>query len=357
MSEIGETYEYLKKLTKKDLTDVRFSRYHYPDIIVDLKYNYESPLSSVVYFQFESDEEYFKVLGINDEDDMYVWNRFMHPYYDYDYDYYRYVEDWKEGYIIREFNPENINLVKKILRLVNPTMVLSNDDNDSNRANVSNYLLNRFDSIENIPYEYGNLDQDCIKRAVKDILEKETKNPFNKLGIIEYSYLKFKTTIGVLLHWYNTLNVKDLEIPDLLSSLLKKYDKTDRGGWYELEYSVWCQDFDWDYFQKETTRILESILEDLEDELSEDVNFERYNVLFNTVDKLGGFKNWINIKSKKIEVYFKDIDIKTGKLKFLIRKANGPLQERSVDNLEDLNLSLYHPELFEQIKKIKSIIL
>jgi len=42
MSEIGETYEYLKKLSKKDLTDVIFSKYQYPDIIVDIKYNYDS---------------------------------------------------------------------------------------------------------------------------------------------------------------------------------------------------------------------------------------------------------------------------------------------------------------------------
>jgi hypothetical protein len=27
-------------------------------------------------------------------------------------------------------------------------------------------------------------------------------------------------------------------------------------------------------------------------------------------------------------------------------------EERSVDNLEDLNLELYHPELFESIRKI-----
>jgi hypothetical protein len=359
MSEIGETYEYLKKLSKKDLTDVSFSRYQYPDIIVDIKYNYDSPSSSVVYFEFENNEEYFKILGIDNEEDIYVWDKFM-GYYDYSYDYdsYRYEEDWREGYIIRQFSPENLNLVKEILRLVNPTMILHDDETDTGLGNIATYLNKRFDDIDYIISEYASLTQDCVRRAVIDVLKNETKNPFKKLGIIEtYGDYKFKTTLGVLIHWYDTLDAKDFEIPELLGTMLKKYDRTDRGGWYELEYNAWCDDFDWDSFHKETARQLNDILEKVEEDLSEDVNFERYNELFNIVEKLGGFGRWIKIPSKKIEVYFSNIDIKTGKLSFTSRKPNHPSEDRSVDNVEDLNLSLYHPELFEQLKKIKGIIL
>jgi hypothetical protein len=359
MSEIGETYEYLKKLAKKDLTDVRFSKYQYPDIIDDIKYNYDSPSSSVIYFEFDNNEDYFKILGIDDEDDIYIWDKFMSNYYsDYDYDYYRYEEDWREGYIIREFSPENLNLVNQILRLVNPMMILHDDDTDTNMGNIATYLGKRFGDIEYIVDEYASLNQDCTRRAVVNVLTKETKNPFKKLGISEtYGDNRFKTTLGVLIHWYETLEAKDLNIPELLELMLTKYDRESRGGWNELEYNVWCDDFDWGSFHKETTRHLNDILEKVEEDLSEDVNFDRYNELFNIVEKLGGFKRWINIPSKKIEVYFSDLDIKTGKLSFTSKKPNHPSENRSVDNVEDLNLSLYHPELFEQLKKIKGIIL
>jgi len=359
MLEIGETYEYLKKLSKKDLTDVRFSKYQYPDIIDDIKYNYDSPSSSVIYFEFENTEEYFKILGIDNEEDIYVWNKFMdNYYYDYDYDYYRYEEDWKEGYILKEFSPENLNLVKQILRLVNPSMVLRDDDTDTNMGIIATYLDKRFGDIEYIVSEYGSLNQDCTRRAVSNVLKNETKNPFKKLGISEtYGNYRFKTTLGVLIHWYETLEAKNFDIPELLKLMLTKYDRESRGNWYELEYNVWCDDFEWDSFHKETARHLNDILEKVEEDLSEDVSFERYNELFNIVEKLGGFRRWINIPSKKIEVYFSDLDIKTGKLSFTSRKPNHPSEDRSVDNVEDLNLSLYHPELFEQLKKIKGIIL
>jgi hypothetical protein len=34
----------------------------------------------------------------------------------------------------------------------------------------------------------------------------------------------------------------------------------------------------------------------------------------------------------------------------VVQKLGSPMQSRSVNNLEDLNLTLYHPELFESVK-------
>jgi hypothetical protein len=66
---------------------------------------------------------------------------------------------------------------------------------------------------------------------------------------------------------------------------------------------------------------------------------------------LGGFSNLIDLPEKGIQVLFYKFDSKTNKLYFDVYKGTKK-EIRSVNNLEDLNLALYHPELLESIKKI-----
>ena len=358
MSDYSETYEFLKDLSKGDISNMPYSRWNYPNLIYDIKYNSQNPGSTIVYINFEDDEEYLKVLNIDDDDDIYTWNRFMGAYYYNDYDIYRYEEDWDEGYIIKDIGPENVNLVKNILSLTNPTLNFDVNDDDSCRK-VSKYLSKRFDDMDYIVSSFAELTEECKNRAVKDVLLSETKSPFRKFGISEEYGRRFKTTVNVLLHWYENLDVKEAELEELLQTLVLRYDKKDRGGWYELEYNVWCEDFDLEYFHRESKRVLENILEKIEDEISENVDLEEINNVYNKVDSLGGFGRWINIEEKKAEVYFRDFDTKKGILTFYYRSPDTgkATEERSVKNMEELNLSLYHPELFEEIKKIKNIIL
>ena len=76
------------------------------------------------------------------------------------------------------------------------------------------------------------------------------------------------------------------------------------------------------------------------------------NKLYDVVAKLGGFNKWIKIPEKNISVTFNSLDDKTNKLTLTVHIPMGPAQKRTVNNLEDLNLTLYHPELFESVKKI-----
>jgi hypothetical protein len=359
MSDYSETYEFLKTISEGDTSNISFNRWSYPNLIYDIKYNSQHPGSTIVYIVFENDEEYLKVLNIDNDDDIYVWNKFMgNYYYGYDYEYERYNEDWREGWLIPQFSPENIELVKKILALSNPTLNFDINDTDS-EYKVSNYLYKRFDDIEYIINDYTELSEECKARAVKNVLESETKSPFRKFGITQEYGRRFKTTVNVLLHWYDNLDVKEADLEELLQTLVLRYDKTDRGDWYELEYNVWCDDFDRDTFDRNTKSTLEKIIERIKEEISENVDLEEINDLYNKVDELGGFNRWINLKEKKAEVYFRDLDTKKGILTFYYRspKTGKATEERSVKDMEELNLSLYHPELFEEIKKIKGIIL
>ena len=63
------------------------------------------------------------------------------------------------------------------------------------------------------------------------------------------------------------------------------------------------------------------------------------------------FDKWIRIPEKKITIKFISLNEKTNTLHMQIQKPGSPIQQRSINNLEDLNLTLYHPELFESVKK------
>ena len=58
------------------------------------------------------------------------------------------------------------------------------------------------------------------------------------------------------------------------------------------------------------------------------------------------------MKEKGIQLVFEKIDPCTNKLFFRLHKSDHSVEKRSVDNLDDLNLELYHPELFESIRNI-----
>ena len=70
MSDYSETYEFLKDLSKGDTSNMQYSRWNYPNLIYDIKYNSQNPGSTIVYINFENDEEYLKVLNIDDDDDI-----------------------------------------------------------------------------------------------------------------------------------------------------------------------------------------------------------------------------------------------------------------------------------------------
>ena len=341
----SETYEFLKKIANGE----EINRWSYPD---DLIYNieYKSNKNPIVIISFEDDDDFFDVFDLND-DDRWAFRRFVSSnYYNDEYDSWRYKEDWREGYILRGFNEENIEKVSKILKLTNPTLRLEGD----NDYKVSQFLESRFsDDVSDLTYEYGTRQQDCIGRAVAEIITSEVKNPFDRFGILEVSpHYKFKTSAKILLKLYNFLEVQDEDLKGLLKTLHEQYSDRSVGDWYDLEYNAWCDDYDEEGFQNEASRILEKMLDEVKESMEDEASFDEYNKLFYAVQKLGGFNKFIDMKEKGIEIKFEDLDVNTNKLKMLIYKTDKPAERRSVDNLEDLNLILYHPELFESVRKI-----
>jgi hypothetical protein len=342
----SETYEFLKKIAKGE----EVNRWSYPDELINY-ISYTKGKSAKVEIAFDNDDDFLEILGVTDEDDLYVWRRFMGRYsYDYDFDMWRYEEDWKEGYVVDSFKDENIEITNKILKLIDPNLHLGNNEVDNFK--IARVLYIEFsDEVSDITYEYGRYNEECTSRAVQKQLMDETNDPFRNFGIIQKQHAyKFVTSVNILLNLYKMLNAEDEDLKGMLKLLYENYGGITVGGWYDLEYNVWCDDYDTEGFQGEVKRNLNKMLEKVEEEF-DGVDQEEFNKMYDKVMSLGGFSNLIDLPEKGIQVLFYKFDSKTNKLYFDVYKGTKK-EIRSVNNLEDLNLALYHPELLENIRKI-----
>jgi len=332
----SETFEYLKDFYKND---GHFSLLNNPDPNIDyIRKKGKNVLQSEVYLVFNN-TEFLNILGVTDEEDQWYYSRFMDGYSYYDIDYYRYEEDFREGYIIDGSNDENKRIFDKIKKYIQTDQ------------NVYQFLEMKYSSeVDNIIESYARESTECIHREVRRIMESETKNPFRNFGIIEvYHGYKFKTTLGHLFRLYKTVGDYDFGIYGLMISLVEKFmSNSDVGNWSELEYNVWCGDYNHDGVNYEIKENLEKILEDLTENVSPE-----YDDLLNYVLGHGGFGRTIQTSVPNRNVIFdKMINDENPRLVLRVFKNNGLSSERrSVKNLEELYLILNQPELFESIKK------
>lgn len=348
----SETYEFLKNIAEGNEVD----RWRYPDDLINRIYPIsKNPSSTKIELTFE-DNEFLEVLGITDDDDIWVWNTFMGNYYSgREYDWYRYNEDWDEGYIVFDLNDENKELLKEIMSYLTPGVRYNLDEHEDG-SKVSKYLEKRYERyVENIIDIYATEQEECKERAIKKELEDETKNPFSRFGIVEeYHSWKYTTSVGILLGLYKMIKDNELDLKELLTKLIEKYDKVDRGGWYELEYNVWCEDYNRDYVDNQIKEQLENILEKVKEELEEGGgDIKEFNKLISKIEELGGFNRFIPIPDKNIRVKFIRIEPETNRVIYQVEK-NYPynLENRSLSGVEELNTLLYNYELFEAIRKV-----
>lgn len=339
----SETYEFFKKLSNGE----EINRWSYPDkLIYDIRHTRGSNSIKVV-ITFDDDDDFLDVLNVHD-DDRYNWRRFMGNYYTGDLDTYRYEDEWDDGYILEIFNDENKELVNEILKLTKPNLRVGVDSNEE----ISKFLHNTFDEIEDLVYDHAEQREECIYEGAKKFIMKETDNPFKKFGIVQKSHsYKFETTVSIILKLYRLLKAEDEDLKGLLTKLHEKYPQYENiGSWDDLVYEGWCDDFDSELEQSNFKKHLEKILDDLMENF-EGYDFEGYNQLYITVMKLGGFNKWINIPDKNMSVIFNSLDEKTNKLTLTVHKSGKTPHKRIVNNLDELNLTLYQPELFESVKK------
>lgn len=334
----SSTFEYLKNFYEK-------KGGHYQENDDELIYSIHPKsniLQSVVYIVFNDSTDFLKTLGVTDDEDIYTYDAFMGSYHYRDFDYYRFYEEFRDGYLIDGLNDKNKNLFNNILNYI--------PRNESAEEYLNAAYPREIDEIINI---YGSEYTDCVSRSVQKIITQETKNPYKNFGIIEVVHgYKFKTTLGTLLRLYRVVGDYDLTISDLLETLIKKYRPNyEVGAWNELEYNTWCDDYDSEGVNDRIQKELETIFEDISERAS-----NGYNELINKILDFGGFGKQIKTKVLDRSVIFDKIENLEYPIVFfrlLKQTKNGvKVEKRSLKTIDELNMVMYQPELFESFKKI-----
>ena len=195
--------------------DVSWNRTIYPDdkLVNYISQDKDNKKASTIIIEFPDEEDFLNTLGVDDDDDIWTYKKFNSYYSGSDIDYYRYEEDFSEGYLLDNLDESNTLKLNNILRFINPSLI--GEDKDK----IGKFLTQSFPSeSDDIIYEYAHRDQDCIERAVRDEINGETKNPYARFGIKEiHNGRRYETNVGVLYHWYKQLRCPTYDLKELLT--------------------------------------------------------------------------------------------------------------------------------------------
>jgi hypothetical protein len=348
----GKTFEFLKSIYNG--YEPRWNENGGDDLIYNINFNRTNPGQSVVEIAIDNEDTFLDIFDI-EQDDRYEWRYYMSDYGGINYDYDMSYDAWNEGeFMSWRFNEENKQRVINIVRSYYPTT--SPDDDRTIHTLLNNNIDESFVSrvIDEYVEEYDN----CVYSEMREIINSEFQNPFIKFGIKEKNRnYKYTATVGVLLNWYKQLKIEDFDLGGLLTTLIEKFDKTDRGDWGEMRWNVDCKDWDDNKYQE----YVSDQIDKLEEKLSDDerfTNYEEYKEIVSTVDQKYGFEKWVPVKTDE-NTFFKidKVDPATNKIIITFRNntSDEREQKRSVD-FEDLKRIETQYELFEQIKRIVGIL-
>ena len=264
-------------------------------------------------------------------------------------------EEMKEGAIFRYFSNENMNLLKKILRIASPRLLTKMEDkyDEIGRWLLSNFERNASEIGSVFGYEYDS----ALVQGLGQYINQKFCNVFTPYGIVEKTCAsEYYTTVDNLIKfWDNSGAGKELSITEMFKFfILEKGLELDE-DLFDDYYSFYDNaNFDQMSFDRTVDRELESILEKLEEQ-QEDGTLNQNLELYEFISKQNyQFDVWYPPKSEKtfgkVEKdrskinYFKFDELTDGEIQVLIQTPLG-VKKSSMD-LDRLKLFLYHPELF-----------
>ena len=281
-------------------------------------------------------------------------------YYGYDiYDSYTIHYDWKEGYILRNINVENEQLLTKIVSIVSPSLLKFKDNQDKYYENVSKFLDDNFSGeAENMKDEYKDLLNNGADEKIKNYAISDIGDPFRDYGVIvkgDKYFSNYVTTVNILLALYGMTGVdKNASIKDLFEKLGKSlnlnignYNEVGRES-YEIDEEKW---------NDVVKTNLEEILEYIEENPEQFEGTKKYGEVLQAIDKMGynmGEMYPLPFDNKK---RFRIEDVNKDNNRINLIHFDGIKGERRSYSLEEFNNYLQSPELFESlVKKLKKML-
>jgi len=343
--EILDTFYGLKNFVKGDINGYELS-----DIdpsIDEVKVNSGNRGQSVIYLDFEREDNLFNLMGL-DENDAWFLKVINNPYNDYEMiDYYTVKENFLEGYdVFVSFDEDNVDKLRQISRLIyNKNFNL---DDEEFRKGLAYKLYDNFNFItKGILNDFHTEKNSEMINTARDGINQEVNNYFKKFDFELISDDRIKTTVGNLIMWYIRTNSFHLPIKGLLKKIFDE-NPGNLGGWYENSYEYQDSDnFDDVSFNKAVSWNLDKILDSITDDFErEGFDLDSYLKMTERILKKFIFERWYPLPKKPKEIRFKVIgfDKNPNKIEVKLQKA---MKERSLKLSEEnfYNL-LYQPTLF-----------
>jgi hypothetical protein len=311
-----------------------------------IKEDYRNPAESIIRIDFNSEEDLLRTLGLSD-DDIYFYLSVTNPYDNYDFiDGYNAQEEFKDGYGVYDYlDEENINTLSQISRAILPKKV---DFADTEYLQeLSSVLLQNFKrETEDIIDDYVAEKNIQMNREAYKVVEKELQDYIDSLGF-EVTNSGLRISVGELINLYLMNNAIHVPLKKLLENLFES-DKQ-HFGWNDdiYEYAN-DEDFDSVSFNRYAGRILDNILQRIEDageELGLDINdFTSMTARIEKKFKTGGW--YILPKDTTKQTRFKVEGFEFPNMKISVSLQKGLKQKTVKLSEQNFYNLLYQPSLF-----------
>jgi hypothetical protein len=340
----SDTYNALVKISQgREISNWELSSID--DIIESVRFNSSSPGKSRVKIRFNQEDDYWKLFDLNNDD---IWfARLVHSNYDsytFEDEYYT-REQWNDGYLLREFDTDNLEKVKDILKLIAPKYHKLSTDDDAQKSAV--LIENLFsDEVTDIIRDYNNEMNRCKEKGAREMIKSETCEVFQNYGIYSLGscYYTYITTVSTLLSLYEMFGKKSMTIYEVLQTLGHQISSV-YGNWYEYSYEIDCLNLDNESFNREVSWQLEKIM----DKIIENDNFaniEKSSEKVSKILKKYDINTWYPLPKKPNTSFsILDFDLEEETILIAYRKENKNFEKRNYF-LDDFYGFLYQHELF-----------
>jgi hypothetical protein len=316
------------------------------ELITNISYNESNSKKTIIRISFEDEQEYFKTIGIT-EDDLNIFNTLFGNYYYNNslnlYDSYRASDDFSEGYLFGHFSDENMGKLNEIIKYISPKNYNFQPEHEWGEI-VGEKLLDLFNESQNIIDTFVDMQNDCIDETIKSDLTNDLCDIYSIYGIfVQNCFLKYYSSIKLILSAYDKVGDRTLTIGELMKKIAESSVEDD---YYEMILETYCdKNFD-EEFNKEVSNQLDNMLEHIED--SDDfLDIKEFNVLYDQVISKYGINKY-NVVPKDKNKKFKILTIDPSKNKIAIEVVNrdsNEFEKRELD-IEEFNNFLYTGELF-----------
>jgi hypothetical protein len=326
-------------------------------------FNQKNPGKSMIELSFDESEffDFFEFTD-GDLDKKILTSLFGGRYGGYGYEIYDSswgYEEWKEGYILRNINDENQELLKKIITIASPSILSFKEDEYKYYQSISKFLSDNFSRESgNITDNYLEQLNEGADKKIKNLAISELGDPFRNYGVIVKGNKYFRnyvTTVSILMSLYSLTGTdKNKSIKELFEKLGKSLD-LNVGSYDEVGREAY--EIDEESFNDVVKTNLEKVLEEIEENPEKYEGTRKYGEILQSLDKMGyeiGRYYSLPYDNKK---NFRIDGINKENLRIILSYNDGKGFERRTYSLEEFNNFLQSPELFESlVKKLKKML-